>query len=98
MSSQAASRSCEVDALAEPLDSSREALVEADLRFPAELTSCQRDVRLADARVVDGPGDEDDLAVAADQALDRLGDVEHRRLVRVADVDGAGEVAAQQAH
>src|SRR5215218_1674937 len=94
----AASCAFEGGTLAEPLDGSREALVEADPRFPAELTSCQRDVRLADARVVDGPGNENDLAVAADQALDRLSDVEHRGLVRIADVDRAGEVAAQQAH
>src|SRR3954453_5442843 len=80
---------------AEPLDGPGQTLDEADAGLPAECPPGLRDVGLVDVRVVDGPGNVDDVAVAADQASDRLGDVEHRGLVRVTDVYRPGEVAPQ---
>jgi hypothetical protein len=81
---------------AEPRERALEPVLEADLGLPAEPGAGQRDVGLADRRVVDRAVDEDDLAARARSAPDRLGEVQHRRLVRVADVHRAREVAAQQ--
>ena len=65
-----------------------QALVELDLGLPAEQLRGAGDVGLAHLRVVDRQRLEDDLGLASPVTLDdRLGELEQRELVRVADVD-----------
>ena len=64
-----------------------QAVLQLDLRLPAEQLPGAGDVRLAHLRVVHGKRLEDDLARGAGEANDRLGELEQRLLVRVAEVD-----------
>src|SRR6266542_3209409 len=64
-----------------------EPFLEIDLRLPAEQLTCAGDVRLANLRIVDREGLEDDLALGASDLANRLGQLEQRHLGRVADVD-----------
>src|SRR5262245_30222927 len=64
-----------------------EAVLELDLRFPAEELASPRDVRLADLRVVDRQCLVDDLARRARHPEHGLGELENRELAGVADVD-----------
>ena len=61
-------------------------LVEIDLGLPAEQLARAGDVGLPHLRVVDRQRLEDDLARRARDLDHRLGQLEHRELVRVADV------------
>src|SRR3954469_24560224 len=56
--------------------------------FPAEQLTRERDVRLADLRIVGGKRLEDDLRARARDLDHGLGQLEERELVRVADVHG----------
>src|SRR5204862_5112063 len=64
-----------------------QALLDADLRLPAEHLPRLRDVGLPDLWIVHGERLEDDLAARADQLLDELRELEQCPLLRVADVD-----------
>src|SRR5829696_7897333 len=63
-----------------------EPLAELDLRLPAELLPRERDVGLADLRVVGRKRLVDDLRARAGDLDHLLGELEQRELVRVADV------------
>src|SRR5438876_2986011 len=67
-------------------DHAPESLLELDLRFPAGHLARARDVRLAHLRIVDRKSLVDDLALRAGDAKDRLREVVHRELVRIAEV------------
>src|SRR3954453_15565236 len=64
-----------------------QALLELDLGLPAENVLGQRDVGLPDLRIVGGQRLVDDLGLRAGDLEHRLGQLEQRELVRVADVD-----------
>ena len=71
-----------------PLDRPREAVVELDLRLPAEQLARLVDVRDAELDVDVAERREHDLAGAAGEPLDPLGEVVDRhRGARVADVE-----------
>src|SRR5581483_8287471 len=69
------------------LQDASQTVLEADLRLPAEELAGPRDVGLPHLRIVDRQRLEDDLALGAGDAEDRLGKVEERQLLRVSDVD-----------
>src|SRR6266540_2448759 len=64
-----------------------QALLQRDLRLPAEDLLRARDVRLALLRVVHRQGLVDDLARRARHAQHEIGELEQRELLRVAEVD-----------
>src|SRR5215217_5424051 len=70
------------------LDRALESLPEFDLGLPAEHLAGERDVRLADLRVVGGQGLVHDLRARAGDLDHRVGQLEQRELVGIADVDG----------
>src|SRR3954470_3000630 len=69
------------------LDGALQALAEVDLRLPAQQLAREADVGLADLRIVGRQRLEDDLRARLGDLDDRLGQLEQRELVRVADVD-----------
>src|SRR3954462_8633985 len=81
---------------AEPRDGALQPVVELDLGLPPQLCPRHGDVWLTDGRVVLGSRDELDLATAAGEVADALGELKHGELVRVAKVDRACQVAAEQ--
>src|SRR4051794_18307241 len=64
-----------------------QAVLELDLRLPAEQLACPRDVGLAHLRIVDGQRLVHDLGLRAGHAEHRLRELVQRELVRVAEVD-----------
>ena len=66
---------------------SSEAVLQLDVRLPAEQLLGAGDVGLPHLRIVHGKRLEDDLARGAREPDDRLGELEQRLLVRVAEVD-----------
>jgi hypothetical protein len=76
---------------AEVVDGARKAVVEANARLPAEHALGERDVGPALARIVARGRREDDRRARADQAAHALGQLEHRELRRVANVQGPGQ-------
>src|SRR3982074_724757 len=73
-------------------------LVERHLRFPLELVARQRDIRAALHRIVDRQRLEDQLRLAADRCDDLLGEMLHRQLDRIAEIDRAGEIVRRMVH
>src|SRR4051795_8447856 len=69
------------------LDGALQPLAQVDLRAPPQQLARQADVGLADLRVVGGQRLIDDLRARLGDLDDRLGELEQRELVRVADVD-----------
>src|SRR5947209_14230907 len=69
------------------LDGPAQSLAEVHLGGPSELLAGQGDVGLADLRVVGGQRLEDDLRARPGDLDDRLGELQQRELVGVADVD-----------
>ena len=65
-------------------------------RLPSQLLSGLRDVGLPDLGVVDGERLEHDLALRVREPLDRLRELQHGQLGRVADVDGVVHVGEQE--
>src|SRR6266581_4844119 len=82
----------------EPLDRTTQAVDHLDLRLPAEQVAGQRDVRLADRRVVLRALDELDPRAGVAQAPDQLGEGDYAYLVRVADVHRPAVVGRGEAH
>src|SRR5439155_23504808 len=58
-----------------------------DLRLPAEQLARPRDVRLPNLRIVDRQRLEHDVALRSREPAHRLGELEQRHLVRIAEVD-----------
>src|SRR3954447_15724450 len=69
------------------LDGALESFAEVDLGLPAQKLAGEADVGLADLRVVGGQRLIDDLRARLGDLDDRLGELEQRELVGVADVD-----------
>jgi len=61
---------------------------ELDRRLPVEDLPCQRDVRTPLLRIIGRQGLVDDLRARASDVDHRLGQLEQRELLRIADVDG----------
>src|SRR5262245_7359165 len=77
-------------------DGALETLRERDLGLPAEAGARQGDVGPARLRIVDGQRFVEDRALASHRGADRLGELEDRHLLRVADVAGLAEVALEE--
>ena len=75
-----------------------ETFVEGDFGLPAEFALGDGDVGAAHLRVVAGQRAEHNLALATNLLDDLLGELEHRELTRVAEVDGAREVIVGRHH
>src|SRR5450759_5106419 len=85
-----------VDTVSKPCDGAPEPLIELNRGFPAQVFAGQRDVGLPDAGIVHGSVDEADQAAAAGELADAFGQGEDTQLLRVAQVDRAGQVGVQQ--
>src|SRR4051795_8021089 len=72
------------------LQRARKSLTKLDLRLPVELLACERDVGLANLRIVDRERLVDDLRPRARHVDDLARELEQRELLRVADVDRLG--------
>ena len=77
------------DAGAEVVDHERESLAERHLGLPPQQLLGAGDVRLALVRVVGGVGAEHDARAPVDGLLHHLGQLQHRELARVPQVERA---------
>jgi hypothetical protein len=81
----------------DPLNRPGEPLFEPDNRFPIEVPSCHRYIRLSNCGIVSRPLDEHDGTFARRQRSNGLGETKHGDFVGVSDVHGPAESRAQQA-
>src|SRR5918995_5075748 len=80
--------------LVEILDRAFKPFVELYGRLPVQFAFGKVDVRLALLRVVDRSGLPDQFRAGAGQCDHAFGELDHREIVGIAEVDGTGEVVA----
>jgi len=76
---------------AEPLDGATQAVLDVDLRHPAQVAGRDRDVRTPDQRIVLRQCDKFDGRRGAGEVANQFRQLKDGKLVRVADVDWAGK-------